>query len=308
MTVTSEMVGAMSERQAAQVLPDVVGLGAMRCGSTTLWRVLIRLGKVSEAAEKELHFFDDREGRYRQGLTWYTEQLGPTHSGRARGECTPEYFFMPEARERIARDLPDTRFVVVLRDPVKRAWSHYWHRVRQGREWLGFREALRAEETRWLNEPDPERRWWFAYARLGRYGEQLQWWYDVVGRDRLTVVLLEDLIRNPVATVNAVIRCCGLGAEVESVSLAHENKGVVPWWPWLHRVLGRGVRRYRVSSAWLPRKAGRAMFILRKRLMSRAMPDVPRDVAAELARALRSDTELLTSLLDRPLPWAHKWD
>jgi len=119
----------------------------------------------------------------------------------ALGEKTPHYLYAPGAVDRMASVLPGARLIVILRDPVDRAFSHYWHQRRTNRETLDFEEAIESEADR-LRQGERS----FAYVERGRYLPQLQ---RVVGRyprSALHVVLFEDLRDDPLATFEEVCR------------------------------------------------------------------------------------------------------
>ena len=149
---------------------------------------------------------------------------GPTSRsplGRSRlvFEATPDYLFHPLAAERAAAVVPDVRLVVMLRDPVARAWSHYHHMVELGHEPLDFAAAVAAEEDRCApdlarlrTEPlhDPVALLRYSYAARGRYAEQLVRWRDHFPADRLLVVRSENFFADPAAEFRRVLEFLGL--------------------------------------------------------------------------------------------------
>jgi hypothetical protein len=135
------------------------------------------------------------------------------------GESTPYYLFHPAAPQRARRVLPDAQLIVLLRDPVDRAYSHHNHMVAQGFEPLGFEDALEAEDRRVAGHAerlarDPtatshEHRH-FSYFARGCYAEQLERWFDRYPRERFLVLFSEDLFANPVATTARTQEFLGL--------------------------------------------------------------------------------------------------
>jgi hypothetical protein len=114
--------------------------------------------------------------------------------------------------------LPDVRLVAVLRDPVERAYSHYRHEVDLGREPLTFEDALAAEDERMRGELDRmasdeqyfSHAWWnHTYVARGLYAEQLERWLAVFPRERLLVLLNEDLSDHPARTYSEVLSFLG---------------------------------------------------------------------------------------------------
>lgn len=191
--------------------PDFVIAGAMRCGTTSLFHWLGHHPGVFPAAGKELHYFDRH---YDRGVDWYRSHFAGARERQVCGEATPAYLFLPWARERMVDDLPRTRFIVSLRNPADRAWSHYWHNRERGAEPLGFAEAI-AAETKRLREPAAWAR--FGYAARGRYAEQLEALFDRVGRERVLVLVFEtELVRDPTSGFRRACTFLGLDDVVSS--------------------------------------------------------------------------------------------
>lgn len=153
----------LRRRNRHHALPDLLILGAQKCGTTSLFAYLSSLPGFLPPTEKELHHFDTVNGddSWKLGLGWYRSQF-PLRSeldaaNAITGEASPSYMLEPLAMTRIARDLPDSKWIVVLRDPVERAFSHY--RSRAGRVLASrtFAERVDQELTR-LRKVGPVRR------------------------------------------------------------------------------------------------------------------------------------------------------
>ncbi len=182
----------------ARTLPDVVILGAQRAGTTSLFDWLAAHPKVAPSTTKEVHYFDRH---YAEGERWYRAHFPLKLVPRLSVEATPYLLFYPPAPGRVAADLPaTTRFVVLLRDPVQRAVSQYWHSRRLGAEDRPLPEALALEDERLAGqdavvasggESFAHRN--FSYKARGRYAAQLQGWFEVIERDRFLVMESEEL-------------------------------------------------------------------------------------------------------------------
>lgn len=163
------------------MLPDFVIVGTMKGGSSALTRGVGNHPDVFIADGKELHFFDEHFDR---GLDWYEACFEAATEGQVIGEATPRYMNDPLVVDRMLATLPEGKFIAILRNPVDRAYSHYWHNQRRGREKRGFEAAI-ADEN-----PSAEN---LAYLDLGRYTERLHRIESAAGNDGLLVLLNEDL-------------------------------------------------------------------------------------------------------------------
>jgi hypothetical protein len=197
-------------------LPDFAIIGAQRCGTTFLYDLLTQHPQVEPATKKEVHYFDLHFSR---GTGWYRSHFPPRKEGVITGEASPYYLFHPHAAGRMAKVVPRARLIMLLRDPVERAYSHYHHQVRRGDEPLGFEEAVEAEETRLRGErerilEDEHYRGFvyqhFSYLSRGIYVDQLVQWSRYFGGDQTLVLKSEDLFDRTPDALEPVLRFLGL--------------------------------------------------------------------------------------------------
>lgn len=205
----------------------------MRSGTTTLYRYLARHSNVVPAANKEIHFFDKYAHR---GLRWYRSFFPlrlAVSSEAITGEATPYYLFHPRVPELVADMLGEVRLMVVLRDPVERAFSHYRWGVSHGRETLDFPAALEAEEGRIRGEQerlltDHQYRslshQFYSYKARGIYVDQLERWFAQYDPSSMMVIKSESLFANPSPIISDVMEFLGLPDEDLGV-LPHRNVG-----------------------------------------------------------------------------------
>jgi hypothetical protein len=188
-------------------LPTFLIAGAQRCGTSTLAASMRQHPGIFMAKPKELHFFD---AHFDLGLDWYSDQFVTTRRHRQWGEATPIYAFDPEARKRIKQVVPEVKIIVILRDPSQRAYSHYWHAVREENETLdSFEEALDREPER-LASGDRQTLIHHSYVTRGHYIDQLEALEDLFGRDRLHVMLFDDLIEDRQRSLRQVFAALGV--------------------------------------------------------------------------------------------------
>jgi len=190
-------------------LPGFVVIGAQRCGTTSYFALLSKHPSVGVPFRKEIHFFD--RDLYDRGERFYRSFFPSPERLRARGElltgeATPDYLFHPLGAQRVPAMLPDARFLVLLRDPVVRAWSHHAVHATRGREALSFEDAIDAEpervggeRERILSDPAYPATTYLRYSYLGRgdYAQQLREWFGAVPRERILVQVSEEFFADP---------------------------------------------------------------------------------------------------------------
>jgi hypothetical protein len=191
--------------------------------------------QVHMSRTKELHFFDRHFDR---GLEWYAEQFEPRRRHKQVGETTPAYMYKPRARKRLIAQLPDARIVMILRNPVDRAYSHYWHdlrRLEQERHSRPvpqtFEAAILQEQPALLGAAQPEagsaavasRR--DSYVGRGEYIDQIRPFVRAYGRDRVHVMLLDDLIADRTASLRALLAFLRVSERpAEDIQEVHANR------------------------------------------------------------------------------------
>lgn len=206
----------------ARMRPGFLIAGAQRCGTTSLFRMLAKHPDVRPPAlTKGVHYFDTAD-RFRRGPRFYGAHFPlAVGTGKVTGEASPYYLFHPLAAERIAQELPDARVVVLVRDPVERAFSAHKQETWRGFETLSFEEALDAEPRRLAGEEerivsDPSYQSFahqhHAYVGRGHYAPQLHRMAAAVGRSRLLVLDADRFFADPHAQWDAVLEHIGLRA------------------------------------------------------------------------------------------------
>jgi hypothetical protein len=190
----------------AVALPTFLVIGAMRSGTTTLARALGAHPEVFIPREKEIHYFDQNFDR---PVEWYRRWFEAADGVPAIGEATPTYMYEREAPARMAQVVPEARLVAILRNPIDRAYSHYWHERNLGRETLSFRDGLAREPAR-IDTDEVLPRLRFAYLDRSRYLPQLERVCRHYPRERLHVMILEEFQRDPAALYGELCRFLGV--------------------------------------------------------------------------------------------------
>jgi hypothetical protein len=195
--------------QNSSLTPDVrarfpcfLVLGAQKAGTTTLQALLGQHPQVFLPACKEVHYFSLHADR---GDSWYASHFTDAASQQRCGDITPYYLFHPQAPARIRLLLPKARLVILLRDPVERALSHYFHARRHGFESLELEQALVAECDRLegaeqqLSVPGAVHfsHQKHSYQARGHYDRQIQAYRALFPDHQILVLQSELLFRQP---------------------------------------------------------------------------------------------------------------
>jgi hypothetical protein len=208
-------------RQARDgALPDFIIIGAQKCGTGFLYRRLRQHPDFKPTNVREVHYFDDN---YHRGLDWYRSHF-PASKGKGKrwtvtGEKSPYYLYHPLAARRTATVVPQAKLIVLLRNPVDRAYSAYHHQRRAESETLSFEDAITAEEHRLWGEEKKmlaeesyvsfnHRR--FSYLSRGVYVDQLRNWHDYFEREQMLILKSEDFYSRTQENMALVLDFLGL--------------------------------------------------------------------------------------------------
>lgn len=272
--------------------PDFLILGAFKAGTTSLHQYFGQHPQVFMTTVKEPNYFaydaDNPIHRARPHdfpvRSWeeYVRQFAEAPPGSRRGEASPAYLHSSIAPQSIHARLPEAKLIVSLRAPVDRAYSHFQMAVRSGRAPSNILPVAPTEAM------------WFA-ASL--YSNQLSRYFSLFGRDRVRVVLFEDVSRTPAEVMRHLFEFIGVDPSVTIDTSYGHNPGGVPRYPRVYRAM-QALRRvpWLVDAAPMPLR--RAFSHWRDKGLQRA-PALPLDVRERWKAYYREDvlrTEELTGI------------
>lgn len=184
-------------------LPDFIIVGAQKSGSSTLYWWLHQHPQLGLSFDKETKFFDRFYGK---GEKWFRHQFPLNYSRKLAGDNTPYYLFHPLVPERVYKMCPKAKIIMILRNPIDRAYSQYQMERRKGREsHHTFREAISNEVSRielateellknpMVNHHNHENT---SYLSRGIYIEQIERWLDFFPKDRILILEHERFFLN----------------------------------------------------------------------------------------------------------------
>ena len=209
--------------------PSFFIVGAQKAGTTSLYRYLVQHPKVKSALIKEIHYFDLNNNK---SLTWYKSFFPLKQEGYITGEASPYYMYHPLAIKRIANYNPDAKIILLLRDPVSRAISHYYHEVRNGREELNIKDAFEAEEARLKGEIERIKtnqnsfnHQRYSYRSRGLYLEQIKEIRKYFDDENIMIIDSEEFFKKTEYTVRQVFKFIGVSNDVKLKTQKRFNVG-----------------------------------------------------------------------------------
>src|SRR5665213_2202656 len=266
-------------------LPDFLAIGPPRTATTWLERILRgRVGLPSRVKETQFFIW-----RYRLGLGWYAAHFRECPPNLPIGEFAPTYFDSPEARDRIAQDLPECRIICTLRDPAERLYSHYrlWRKI-------GYTKSTFEHAA-------------FRHRQLldtARYADHLKGWFDRFGRERVQVLLHDDLLADRQGFLDQVC---------DFISIERFDVAKIEWADSRIHPVEQAPRSFRTArrAQYVRRKLQRYRFYRLTEFCDpifqycfsggETFPPLERDLANRIRESLRPQTEALEELIGRDL-------
>lgn len=196
---------------------DFIVIGAQKAGTTALFDYLGEVRSIGLSDVKEVHFFDDESQDWAApDYAVYHAHFDLADGSRVWGEATPIYLYWKDSLARIRAYHPGVRLILLLRDPVARAFSHWRMEFARGVETKPFDWCIRQGRTR-LFEAEP----WgyhreFSYVERGFYGEQIETLFALFPREQVLILRAEDLDARPEPTLQTV--CGFLGVEAPAAA------------------------------------------------------------------------------------------
>ncbi|TKK67978.1 sulfotransferase domain-containing protein [Ilyomonas limi] len=292
---------------ANSVLPNFLVIGVEKGGTTWLHAQLKKHPDVFLPPTKEIHFFNKYNSNgiahdyFQFGLDWYLEFFKEYNGQKAIGEVTPMYICDPEAPARIKATLPNVKLIAMLRNPVQRAYSHYWMAKQKSHTTLAsFKEVIEQKEPRFIER--------------GLYYKQLKTYYELFDPQQILILFSEEVFKNPEYWLAQVCRFLGVddayyqndSSVQEKVFEASAYKSAALLNKQMYLV--HKMRRSKALSSvlnWMKRK-GFSDRIKKLNTVEKQYEKMPESDAVALQQYYCEDLEALSSLLNRALPFQSK--
>ncbi|NIA67649.1 sulfotransferase domain-containing protein [Pelagibius litoralis] len=268
--------------------PDFIIIGAMKCGTTSLHRYLDRHPQIGMSRSKETDFFLAKQN-FARGLDWYRAQFG--NDAEIYGETSPNYTKateFPGVAERIFRTLPDAKLIYIVRDPVNRFLSQYFHHTITGEAVIKPNQLLHSDAGR-------------NYLECSRYHRQLSRYLEFYPLEGIFVACFDELRSAPESLLRRLFLFLGVDSDVviEGLGQIHNQRSELqelpPWY--FH------ARRSPVLRSITRRLSPALQSTLRRQLRhwpQRRLPMVDEGIRAELKSLLQEDTMKFRELTGMP--------
>src|SRR5437899_1188182 len=183
---------------------DFIIAGAQKSGTTALHYYLQKHPQITLGDQQEIHFFDNDELFARPVDYDLLHRHFPTVTKETiAGECTPSYLYHKPAMERIWNYNPQIKLIILLRNPVERAFAQWNMQRFKGREPLDFREAVKQEQDR-IQDTTPVEARRIAYVDRGRYAGQLERVFKFFPREQVKLIKSEEFRDNNRETSDSI--------------------------------------------------------------------------------------------------------
>jgi hypothetical protein len=294
-------------------LPNFLVIGAPKCGTTSLHHYLSQHPEVYVPKRKELHYFSYAYmQRFAAGPgdahllapLCATRQAYEKHYERAGaqpavGDVSPSYLYYAEVSERIQAELGRPKIVVVLRDPIGKAFSQYMHLVRDNRETLPFYEALMAEEQRMRDG-------WAAlwrYAESSLYADKLERYLTIFGADHVKILLFEELTRAPHLVMRDLFTFLGVDNRFSPDTSTVHNKSGQPRSKQLANFLAKPNMVTAIAKAIVPESVRTPIRLALLSLNTGAKGQIDNKSRAYLREFFAADVRQVEMILHKKLDW-----
>ena len=292
------------------MMPNFIILGAAKSGTTALYHYLKQHPQIYLSPVKETEFFAfEGEELNFQGpkdmprlsittLEDYQAQFDGVERETAIGEASPVYLYSSKASARIKHYLPDAKLIVILRNPVERAYSQFLMLVRDNREPLrDFMQAVDEEETRitqnWA--------WGWHYVRVGLYYQQLKRYFENYQQKQIKVYLYEELKSNPDKVLKDIFDFLEVDVTfIPNTSVKHNVSGI-PQNQLIHSWLYEKNLIKKVIKPFLPEKLRKEIFIKLKKKQKLHKPELTREIRQQLLPFFQEDILKLQELIGKDL-------
>ncbi len=295
-------------------LPTFLFIGTGKAGSTSVYYYLNEHPEIFMSPIKETNFFSYEGGRpnfsgpgdlkslaHKTTITTiqeYQKNFQGVNNEKAIGEVSPSYLYIPEAPQRIKKYIPDIKMIVILRNPVDRAYSNFQHRSSLNLEPLtDFSQVIAEEKIRIKNNWAPT----WHYLQQGFYYEQLKRYFDLFDRQQLKIYLFEDWLSDKLSLIQDIFKFIGVDNTFTPNMITKYNISGKPKSLALHDFLTNQNSLKTILKQVIPKNVYSQLSSNIQRANLQRLPKLSSQVRHQLNQLYEQDVLKLQALIDRDL-------
>lgn len=288
-------------------IPDFIIAGAAKCGTTALAHFLGEVPGIYISENKEPRFFTavkgDMEqeilgdgprlsGNYNKGFEWYEKLFEQATADQLKAEASTVYFCNEDAAKLIYDNNPAVKLIFMLRNPVKRIYSHYWQEYKLGFEFPSFEEMFKTNNQRLI-----------YYKRISGYKKNLQRFFQLFPKEQIHIIIQEEFEKNTEKQFAEVLEFLGLNYTKVDLN-KRVNEQIAP----KNRNIARALTKLQSSSlrkvlpTGLLKTAGKLrMKLFKANAKPLQYPPLPKEIADELKKEFQEDVYFVEQVLGRKI-------
>lgn len=284
--------------------PNFICIGAQKAGTTSLQDILYQHPDVYLSPIKEIKFFH-RDEHYKKGLKWYSNHFKDALPHQVIGDITPDYILYEPAAKRIFENLgKDIKIIVLLRNPVERAFSQFnFHRSMKVESETDFRNmiknypAIDFKNTSFINWYTPN-----YYIERGLYYNQLKRYYDLFPKENIHIAIFEEIFGEKRAyELNRLFKFIGIENQL-NIEIKHSHATRVPKNNLVSKTINNFKELKQILKPFLPKK----LYISIRKNILKFTSKKPDKIDTALKKELfniyfNKDIQQLEKLIDRDL-------
>lgn len=294
-------------------LPSFVIIGAPKSGTTSLYHYLKQHPDIYLPEKKELHYFSyqylinncngpgDKDVLRNLAATFdeYCDYFKHAGDHKIVGEVSPSYLYYSDTRKAIKSTLQDVSIIVILRNPIQKAYSQYMHLVRENLETLSFASALESEKSRY-------KAGWsdiWRYAESSLYTQRLQDYIETFGKDRIKIVLYDELQADAASLMRLLYAFIGVDPHVTCNTEVIYNRTGPPKSKYVANVLFKPSFVKDIAKMVLPQRLRMSLKHRITEMNTGAKPPIDKTVYQYLRNYFYRDIADLQDLIHKKLTW-----
>jgi len=282
------------------MLPNFLVIGAEKSATTWLYNRLKEHPDIFVPETKEIHFFNKYNSNLKEmnnyvklGINWYQKFFKRYNSEKAVGEVTPMYLCDPYAPARIKNTLPHVKLIVILRNPIDRAYSHYWMAKAKNHTNLTFEEVV-AQKTN-------------KFIKRGLYYNQLKRYYEYFNKKKILIFLMDDILNRKQEVLSKIYSFLEVRSDFvpKGIDILENRSGYCKS-PLLLNIISTVTKFFRCKIKMgfvidFFKTIGLAGLVKRINKQEVNYPEMSKDLRQELIKYYKENNRKLSRLLDRNL-------